>query len=261
VGIAGRGLDLTIEHKRTRGVRDRLDSHWWGRRSGDQFAVYVCDRLVLPQLTPSQISQIAAGDLSLDALTRVYIHQHLSYPYASLCLPVLLGFSNGLPIGVYPFANKFSIEIASAKLGKTINRSQGDRRNPFYESMREVSPGDLVFSFFDTRIFGIGIATSNCYVNPRPSEFGGAGMYWDRIGWKIRVNFFEMQNKIRPKDHMAIFTTILPVKYSPLQASGNGNQGIYLTELSPEFVQVLIGLALLLVSRVGTRRQRAGGRT
>lgn len=86
-------------------------------------------------------------------------------------------------------------------------------------------------------------------------------MYWDRIGWKIRVNFFEMQNKIRPKDHMAIFTTILPVKYSPLQASGNGNQGIYLTELSPEFVQVLIGLALLLVSRVGTRRQRAGGRT
>ncbi|HEY6375567.1 MAG TPA: HNH endonuclease, partial [Edaphobacter sp.] len=37
-------------------------------------------------------------------------------------------------------------------------RSQGDRRNPFYESMREVSPGDLVFSFFDTHIYGIGIA-------------------------------------------------------------------------------------------------------
>lgn len=67
-------------------------------------------------------------------------------------------------------------------------------------------------------------------------------MYWDRIGWKIRVNFFEMQNKIRPKDHMAVLTTVLPVKYSPLQASGNGNQGIYLTELSPDFVQVLIGL-------------------
>lgn len=108
--------------------------------------------------------------------------------------------------------------------------------------MREVSPGDLVFSFFDTRIFGIGIATSNCYESPRPSEFGGIAMYWDRIGWKIRVNFFEMQNKIRPKDHMAVLTTVLPVKYSPLQASGNGNQGIYLTELSPDFVQVLIGL-------------------
>ena len=47
-------------------------------------------------------------------------------------------------------------------------RSQGDRRNPFYESMREVSPGDLVFSFFDTLIYGIGIAVSNCYESPRP---------------------------------------------------------------------------------------------
>jgi hypothetical protein len=25
-------------------------------------------------------------------------------------------------------------------------------RNPFYESMREVAPGDLIFSFVDTRI-------------------------------------------------------------------------------------------------------------
>jgi hypothetical protein len=93
VGIAGRSLDLTIEHKRIRGVRDRLDSHWRGRRSGDQFAVYVCDRLVLPQLTPSQISQISAGELSLDALTRVYIHQHLSYRFI-----VLPSFSEAMAI-------------------------------------------------------------------------------------------------------------------------------------------------------------------
>jgi len=33
-------------------------------------------------------------------------------------------------------------------------------RNPFYESMREVSPADLVFSFVDTRIAAIGIARS-----------------------------------------------------------------------------------------------------
>jgi hypothetical protein len=121
-------------------------------------------------------------------------------------------------------------------------RSQGERRNPFYEYMREVSPGDLVFSFFDTFIYGIGIATSNCYESPRPEEFGGVGMNWERIGWKIRVNFIEMHNKIRPKDHMSVLGTVLPGKYSPLQASGNGNQGIYLTELSPQFAQVLIGL-------------------
>jgi putative restriction endonuclease len=121
-------------------------------------------------------------------------------------------------------------------------RSQGDRRNPFYESMREVSPGDLVFSFFDTLIYGIGIAVSNCYESPRPEEFGTAGMNWERIGWKIRINFIEMRHKVRPKDHMGVLSAVLPGKYSPLQASGNGNQGIYLTELSAQLAQTLIGL-------------------
>ncbi len=41
VGIAGRGLDLNADHKKKRGLLDRLDSHRAGRRSGDQFAVYV----------------------------------------------------------------------------------------------------------------------------------------------------------------------------------------------------------------------------
>jgi hypothetical protein len=83
VGIAGRKLDTTADHKKMRGLRDRLDSHRNGRRSGDQFAVYVCDRFVLPTLDSTQIAKIAAGDLSLDALTRVYIHNNLSYRFVS----------------------------------------------------------------------------------------------------------------------------------------------------------------------------------
>ena len=66
-----------------RGLRDRLDSHRSGRRSGDQFAVYVCDRLVLPTLSPEEVQRIAAGELSLDALTRTYIHTHLSYRFVT----------------------------------------------------------------------------------------------------------------------------------------------------------------------------------
>jgi putative restriction endonuclease len=119
-------------------------------------------------------------------------------------------------------------------------RSKGERRNPFYESMREVAPGDLIFTFFDTIIHGIGIATSNCYESPRPEQFGNAGMNWDRIGWKIRVDFIEMDNKVRPRDHIRILSDVVPEKYSPLQLSGNGNQGIYLTELSLELAQTLI---------------------
>jgi putative restriction endonuclease len=121
-------------------------------------------------------------------------------------------------------------------------RNADNGRNPFYEFMREVSPGDLVFSFFDTRIFAIGVAASNCYESPKPIEFDGVGMNWDSIGWKIRVNFIEMQNKVRPKNHMGVLQPVLPTRYSPLQTTGNGNQGVYLTEVAPPLAQALIGL-------------------
>ena len=39
-------------------------------------------------------------------------------------------------------------------------RSASGARNPFYESMREVSPGDLIFSFMDTRIQAIPMSTN-----------------------------------------------------------------------------------------------------
>ncbi len=47
--------------------------------------------------------------------------------------------------------------------------------------MREVSPGDLVFSFADTRIRAFGIARSHAYEAPKPLEFGAAGHAWGDI--------------------------------------------------------------------------------
>jgi hypothetical protein len=37
-------------------------------------------------------------------------------------------------------------------------RNKNGNRNPFYEFMREVAPGDIVFSFCDTRVAALGIA-------------------------------------------------------------------------------------------------------
>ena len=115
-------------------------------------------------------------------------------------------------------------------------------RNPFYDSMREVSPGDLIFSFKDTRIFAIGIAQSYCWENPKPIEFGNSGQNWENIGWKVKVDFTEIKNIIRPKEHMAVLGPYLPSKYSPLQLNGNGLQSLYLTEVSLQFAEVLVGL-------------------
>ena len=60
----------------------RLASHASGRLSGDQFRVYVANRLVIPGLTAEQLGQFSSGELTLDALTRQYIRDRLEYQFA-----------------------------------------------------------------------------------------------------------------------------------------------------------------------------------
>jgi len=135
----------------------------------------------------------------------------------------------------------FHQEVAGGYLWSPKRNAKG-ARNPFYESMREVSPGDLIFSFANTRVAAVGIARSYCWECPKPSEFGSVGQNWENIGWRVNVSFSQLLNKIRPKDHMEVLRAVLPDRYSPLQANGNGIQSIYLTELSEEFAEVLGGL-------------------
>jgi hypothetical protein len=54
-----------------------LASHASGRRSGDQFCIYVFDRLVLPTLGRQQIQNAARGQLPLDSLTRQLLPDHV----------------------------------------------------------------------------------------------------------------------------------------------------------------------------------------
>ena len=136
----------------------------------------------------------------------------------------------------------FRQEIGGGYLWSPKRNANG-ARNPFYESMREVAPGDLIFSFVDTRIFAIGTAQSYCYESPKPTEFGEAGLNWEAIGWRIRVKFARLRHQVRPKDHMSILGSLLPEKYSPLQPNGNGIQSVYLTQVPAAFTEVLMGLA------------------
>ena len=121
-------------------------------------------------------------------------------------------------------------------------RNANGARNPFYESMRKVAPGDIIFSFVDTRIHAIGIAQSYCWESPKPLEFGNAGQNWENIGWKVKVAFTELANRIRPKDHIEVLRSLLPEKYSPLQPNGNGLQSVYLAEVPTRFAEVVMGL-------------------
>jgi hypothetical protein len=81
VGMAGRSLTAeAIIERRTNpsaraGLWDRLNSHASGRRSGDQFCIYVADRLVLPTLRPDTIASIAQGAESFDRLVKQFIRE------------------------------------------------------------------------------------------------------------------------------------------------------------------------------------------
>lgn len=132
-------------------------------------------------------------------------------------------------------------ERAGGYLWSPKRKADGNR-NPFYEFMREVAPGDIILSFVNAHILAVGIAQSYCYECPKPGEFGKAGAYWDQIGWKVDVYYRVLNHRIRPGEYMSTLQSLLPDKYSPLQERGYGNQGVYLTELSPPLMAALAGL-------------------
>jgi putative restriction endonuclease len=78
-------------------------------------------------------------------------------------------------------------------------------------------------------------------------------MNWEAIGWRVRVNFTSILNRIRPKDHIDVLRRTLPSRYSPLQDSGNGIQSVYLTEIPAPLAEALVGLigkeAILMTDR------------
>jgi hypothetical protein len=87
VGMAGRGVAVAeideagVPTKKTRGLFGRLHTHANGRRSGDQFNVYVCDRFVVPELSADEVALLAEGRLNLDERTKAHTRRHFEYRY------------------------------------------------------------------------------------------------------------------------------------------------------------------------------------
>ena len=64
-GMSGRDIDSSKTDLRSRaGLIKRLQNHANGRLSGNQFCVYVANRLVIPSITPEQLPLFASGELS-----------------------------------------------------------------------------------------------------------------------------------------------------------------------------------------------------
>jgi hypothetical protein len=113
-------------------------------------------------------------------------------------------------------------------------RKRNDQINPFYETMREVAPGDVIYSFADGAVQGFGMARSSCYTSLRPDEFGHIGQAWNEVGWRVDIDFQRFTEPILPTQHM-----------HAIRANGYGNQGVYLAQIPRPLALVVAQLASL----------------
>jgi hypothetical protein len=110
-GMSGREFEKAVAAAKPRfGLVTRLASHASGRLSGDQFCVYVANRLVVPSITPDQLPKFASGELNLDKLTKAYIHERLEYQFAftessAQAYQLERACRNGSKFGVKPLLN------------------------------------------------------------------------------------------------------------------------------------------------------------
>ena len=83
----------------------------------------------------------------------------------------------------------FEQEFHGGFLWSPKRRADG-ARNQFYENMREVTPGDIIFSFKNREIAALGVAQSHGYDRPKPTEFGSIGENWEKqgAGWRDSDN-------------------------------------------------------------------------
>lgn len=122
-------------------------------------------------------------------------------------------------------------------------RKKNGTRNHFYETLREVQKGDMVFSFANAHLQAVGVAKLPCYSCPRPDEFGKVGEAWDLLGWRVDVNFERFRIPLRIKNVAHKIAHLLPIRHSPIQSNGHGNQGAYLAEISYELATSLLEMA------------------
>jgi putative restriction endonuclease len=103
----------------------------------------------------------------------------------------------------------FPQEFGGGYVWSPKRRADG-ARNQFYENMREVAPGDVIFSFRERKIAAIGVAQSLCYHCPKPTEFGTIGENWEGEGpgWRVDARCTGPHNIVTPHELHGTAATI-----------------------------------------------------
>jgi putative restriction endonuclease len=121
-------------------------------------------------------------------------------------------------------------------------RQSSTNNNESSNNMTKVMPGDVVFAFSlaEGAIRAVGVALGRAREAPNPFEFGvPRKQLGTHRGWRVAVRFAELTQPCQPRNHLAELAPVLPAKHSPLRASGEGNQGIYLASVPQKMAATL----------------------
>ncbi|MNF32655.1 hypothetical protein D3C76_481880 [compost metagenome] len=145
----------------------------------------------------------------------------------------------------------YSAEVGGGYIWSPMTNRNGSK-NQTYINLTLTQPGDVVISYAGGLIKAIGLVAAPCSEKSKPSEFGSAGDSWSDTGWEVRIDWEQLKKPIRPKDHLELIAPLLPLKNSPLRATGDGNQSCYLAGISNELGSLLLSLAPEVQLRAAT---------
>jgi len=132
-------------------------------------------------------------------------------------------------------------------------------QNQFYDNMRRVRPGDAVVSYADAVVGAVGIVTDVAVAAPKPEAFGLRGEHWATEGWLVPVSWSQLAKPFSPAQNLADIAPLLPETHSPIRAAtGHGNQGAYLAEISEALFSEVLRLGN--APSVGSLQRRADDR-
>lgn len=112
------------------------------------------------------------------------------------------------------------------------------RRNPHYDNMKKIAPGDLVFSYSKKLVRAIGVAKSFAEKTPKP-DFRKAGSNWADIGWWVEVEFSELKNPISPTNYKDEFESFYGKPMLPFENTGRVKTA-YLFEIPEELFKIIL---------------------
>ncbi len=145
----------------------------------------------------------------------------------------------------YWWANQkhtYDAEVRGGYLWCRQRRANGSR-NPFYENVRLVAPGELIFGYHDAEIRVIGITLSRARAARSPVVGPVAEGPEGVRGWLLDVAWLALQRPLHPARYMGILAPLLPELHAPLTESGKGLQGGRLLEITDRLARALLQLA------------------